>query len=52
MIHLVIDTNAATTCAILGAKYGASSIPTYIKEHLWKRYEYDEIVEQLENTLL
>lgn len=46
------DTNAAAACSILGAKYGASSIPVYYKAHLWKRSEYDEIVKQMENMLL
>lgn len=46
------DTNAAVACAILGAKYGASSIPLYYKEHLWKSNEYDEIIKQLEDTLI
>lgn len=46
------DTNAAVACAILGAKYGASSIPPYYIEHLRKRDEYDEIVKQLEGTLI
>lgn len=46
------DTNAAMACSILGAKYGASSIPPYYIEHLWKRDEYVEIVQQLEKTLL
>lgn len=46
------DTNAAAACAILGAKYGVSSIPPYYIEHLRKRDEYDEIVKQLEGTLI
>lgn len=46
------DTNAAAACAILGAKYGASSIPAYYIEHLWKRDEYIEIVRQLEKSLI
>lgn len=57
-LHVVInaggdaDTNAAVACSILGAKYGASSIPAYYKENLWKSEEYEEIVKQLENTLI
>jgi len=46
------DTNAAAACSILGAKYGASSIPTYYKEHLWKRDEYEEVVKRLADTLV
>lgn len=46
------DTNAAVACAILGAKYGASAIPPYYIEHLWRRDKYIEVVRQLENTLL
>lgn len=46
------DTNAAAACAILGAKYGVSSIPPYYIEHLWKRDEYVNVVQQLEKTLL
>lgn len=46
------DTNAAAACAILGSKYGVSSIPPYYIEHLWKRDEYLGIVQQLEKTLI
>jgi len=46
------DTNAAAACSILGAKYGASSIHSYYKDHLWKSDEYDEIIRQMENALL
>lgn len=46
------DTNAATACAILGAKYGASSIPAYYKEHLWKRDLYDRMIQDLRAILL
>ncbi|MDE6371667.1 MAG: ADP-ribosylglycohydrolase family protein [Duncaniella sp.] len=34
------DTNAAIACAVLGAKYGCSGIPSYYIEHLHKRDEY------------
>ena len=39
------DTNAAISCAILGAKYGYSSIPSHYVENLWDLEVYANIVE-------
>ena len=39
------DTNAAISCAILGAKFGYSSIPSHYVENLWNLEVYAKIVE-------
>ena len=46
------DTNAAAACAVLGAKFGASSIPEYYKTSLYKAEEYAKLIEDLETVLL
>jgi ADP-ribosylglycohydrolase len=46
------DTNAAISCAILGARYGRSSIPAYYIDHLYKRDVYVECVDKLAAVLL
>lgn len=38
------DTNAAIACAILGAKFGYSSIPSYYVENLHSLAEYHQKV--------
>ena len=46
------DTNAAVACAILGAKYGYSSIPTeYIKGFLYKE-TFDKTIDSLLNICI
>ena len=46
------DTNAAVACAILGAKYGYSSIPTeYIKGLLYKE-TFDKTIDSLLNICI
>lgn len=45
------DTNAAVACAILGAKYGATAIPAYYKDSLWKKEEYKKLIIDLEKVL-
>jgi ADP-ribosylglycohydrolase len=45
------DTNAAVSCAILGAKFGKSSIPTYYTEKLCNKNEYEEMVQKLAKAL-
>lgn len=39
------DTNAAISCAILGAKFGYNSIPSYYIENLWDVEAYSNVVE-------
>lgn len=46
------DTNAAVACALLGAKYGMGGIPEHYIRELKNRNEYEEIVQQLTDTLL
>lgn len=41
------DTNAAITCAILGAKYGFSSIPNYYIDNLHNREKYHNKIASL-----
>lgn len=43
------DTNAAIACAILGAKYGYSSIPSHYIENMYNTTEYRNICEQFTN---
>ena len=46
------DTNAAVACAILGAKFGFSSIPQeYVKGLIYKE-QLDDVVEGLKNVCL
>lgn len=45
------DTNAAVTCAVLGAKYGMTSIPEYYIKNLRKKDEYEEIIWKLINVM-
>jgi len=46
------DTNAAIACSMLGAKFGASEIPIYYKESLYKHIEYDGAINELVKVLL
>lgn len=41
------DTNAATACAILGAKFGYSAIPEEYVEGLIYREQLDNVIEKL-----
>jgi ADP-ribosylglycohydrolase len=41
------DTNAAIACSVLGAKYGFSSIPTYLVEELKGKDELEAKIQQL-----
>lgn len=46
------DTNAAVTCAVLGAKYGKKGIPEYYMQNLKRKDEYEEMVRQLTDILI
>lgn len=46
------DTNAAIACAILGAKFGYDSIPSYYVENLHKETEYHNIVNEFINLAI
>ena len=46
------DTNAAIACAILGAKYGFSNIPSHYIDNMYKTNEYRNICEQFSNLCL
>lgn len=46
------DTNAAVTCAVLGAKYGRKVIPEYYIQNLNRKDEYEEMIEQLIDILI
>lgn len=46
------DTNAAVACAILGAKFGFSSIPQEYVDGLIYRKQLDEVVEGLSNICI
>ena len=46
------DTNASIACAILGAKYGFSTIPSHYIEKMYKTDEYRTICEQFTNLCL
>ena len=46
------DTNAAVTCAVLGAKYGKKVIPEYYIQNLKRKDEYEAMIGQLTNILL
>lgn len=41
------DTNAAVSCAVLGAKYGYEAIPNEYKEGLIYRSQLDSVIEEL-----
>lgn len=45
------DTNAAIACAILGAKFGYSSIPTYYIENLNNRMSYHQKITSFINSV-
>ena len=46
------DTNAAVTCAVLGAKYGKKGIPEHYIQGLKRKDEYDGMIRQLTDILL
>ena len=46
------DTNAAISCAILGAKFGYSSIPSHYIEKLWDVKVYSNIVEHFTKCVM
>ena len=46
------DTNAAVACAVLGAKYGMSSIPEYYVDNLNQKDVYECIISELTDVLL
>lgn len=46
------DTNAAVTCAVLGAKYGKKGIPEYYIQNLKRKDEYEEMIRQLTDILI
>lgn len=46
------DTNAAVTCAVLGAKYGKKGIPEYYIQNLKRKDEYEEMTRQLTDILV
>ena len=46
------DTNAAVTCAVLGAKYGKKGISEYYIQNLKRKDEYEEMIRQLTNILI
>jgi len=46
------DTNAAVTCAVLGAKYGKKGIPEHYIQGIKRKDEYEEMIGQLTNILL
>ena len=45
------DTNGAIACAILGAKFGYSSIPSYYIENLYNRDEYHQKIASFINQI-
>ena len=46
------DTNAAISCAILGAKFGFNQIPAYYANNLHLRKEYNQIIETFINKVM
>ena len=46
------DTNAAVTCAVLGAKYGKKGIPEYYIQNLKRKDEYEKMIRQLTDILV
>ena len=46
------DTNAAVTCAVLGAKYGKKGIPEYYIQNLKRKDEYEGMIRQLTDILI
>ena len=46
------DTNAAISCAILGAKFGFNQIPAYYAKNLHLRKEYNQIIDTFINKVM
>ena len=46
------DTNAAISCAILGAKFGFNHIPAYYANNLHLRKEYNQIIDTFINKVM
>lgn len=46
------DTNAAVTCAVLGAKYGKKGIPGHYIQGIKRKDEYEEMIRQLTDILM
>ena len=46
------DTNAAISCAILGAKFGFNHIPAYYAKNLHLQKEYNQIIETFINKVM
>lgn len=46
------DTNAAVSCAVLGAKYGKKGIPEHYIQGLKRKDEYDGMIRQLTDILM
>ena len=46
------DTNAAVTCAVLGAQYGKKGIPDHYIQGLKRKDEYDGMIRQLTDILM
>ena len=46
------DTNAAISCAILGAKFGFNHIPAYYANNLHLRKQYNQIIETFINKVM
>ena len=45
------DTNAAVTCAVLGAKYGKNGIPEHYIQDIRRKDEYEEMIDRLADIL-
>lgn len=46
------DTNGAIACAILGARFGYSSLPSYYINNLYKQTEYHQTITSFVNLIL
>lgn len=46
------DTNGAIACAILGARFGYSSLPSYYINNLYKQMEYHQTITSFVNLIL
>ncbi|MGN0234504.1 MAG: ADP-ribosylglycohydrolase family protein [Bacteroidaceae bacterium] len=46
------DTNGAVVCAILGARFGYSSLPSHYINNLYKQTEYHQIITSFVNLIL
>ena len=46
------DTNGAIACAILGARFGYSSLPSHYINNLYKQTEYHQIITSFVNLIL